>query len=260
MSLLGKYTRETREQISKKQLKYNDYKMPAVTKRTQDGSISLKKGIVISTILHPSVMAILWLIITVLALFGIHLALFDKPKPKVNDIEFVLVDKVQEQINNGIETEIKQEDIRGNQVKVKGKTYDDFNVINNSLDRPVSTLNCRHYKFSIIVGVSKPEYTEEQLEEDKKKNLDGFEFEGKHYTNYEGEQLLRKIELELRKSKDIQILGRVSNNAQLVGEAQSRITQLTSKYHEVLKASGLKSKLNRAKVNNYRRINVKNMK
>ena len=93
MSLLGKYTRETREQISKKQLKYNDYKMPAVTKRTQDGSISLKKGIVISTILHPSVMAILWLIITVLALFGIHLALFDKPKPKVNDIEFVLVDK-----------------------------------------------------------------------------------------------------------------------------------------------------------------------
>ena len=93
MSLLGKYTRETREQINKKQLKYNDYKMPAVTKRTQDGSISLKKGIVISTILHPSVMAILWLIITVLALFGIHLALFDKPKPKVNDIEFVLVDK-----------------------------------------------------------------------------------------------------------------------------------------------------------------------
>lgn len=178
----------------------------------------------------------------------------------VDGKQFVLVDKVQEQINNGIETEIKQEDIRGNQVKVKGKTYDDFNAVNNSLDRPVSTLNCRHYTFSIIVGVSKPEYTQEQLDEDKKKNLDGFEFEGKHYSLYEGQQLLRKVELELRKSKDTQILARSSNNVELVGEMQSRITQLTSKYRDILKASGLKSKLERARVSQYRRINVKNMK
>lgn len=178
----------------------------------------------------------------------------------VDGKQFVLVDKVQEQINNGIETEIKQEDIRGNQVKVKGKIYDDFNAVNNSLDRPVSTLNCRHYTFSIIVDVSKPEYTQEQLDEDKKKNLDGFEFEGKHYSLYDGEQLLRKIELELRKSKDTQILARSSNNAELVGEMQSRITQLTSKYRDILKVSGLKSKLERARVPQYRRINVKNMK
>lgn len=178
----------------------------------------------------------------------------------VDGKQFVLVDKIQEQINNGIETEIKQEDIRGNQVKVKDKIYDDFNAVNNSLDRPVSTLNCRHYTFSIIVGVSKPEYTQEQLDEDKKKNLDGFEFEGKHYSLYDGEQLLRKIELELRKSKDTQILARSSNNAELVGEMQSRITQLTSKYRDILKVSGLKSKLERARVPQYRRINVKNMK
>ena len=178
----------------------------------------------------------------------------------VDGKQFVLVDKVQEQINNGIETEIKQEDIRGNQVKVKGKTYDDFNAVNNSLDRPVSTLNCRHYTFSIIVGVSKPEYTQEQLDEDKKKNLDGFEFEGKHYSLYDGEQLLQKVELELRKSKDTQIIARSSNNTELVGEMQSRITQLTSKYRDILKVSGLKSKLERARVPQYRRINVKNMK
>ena len=98
MSLLGKYIQETREQENKKQSQKN-YTMPAVTKKTQDGSISLKKGIIISTILHPSVMAILWLIITVLALFGIHLVLFDKPKPKVNDIEFVLVDKEETPLN-----------------------------------------------------------------------------------------------------------------------------------------------------------------
>ena len=174
--------------------------------------------------------------------------------------QFVLVDKVQEQINNGIETEIKQQDIRGNQVRVNGKWYDDFNAINNSLDRQVSTLNCRHRVFSIVVGVSKPEYTQEQLDEDKKKNTDGFEFEDKHYSMYEGEQLLRKIELELRKSKDMQIIGRASGNKQIVEEAQTRITQLTNKYRDVLKASGLKSKLERARVPNYRRVSVAKMK
>ena len=178
----------------------------------------------------------------------------------VDGKQFVLIDKIQEQINYGIETEIKQEDIRGNQVRVKGKIYDDYNAMNNALLRKVSTLNCRHRTFAIIVGVSKPEYTQEQLDEDKKKNIDGFEFEGKHYSMYDGEQLLRKIELELRKSKDTQILGRASGNKQSVEDAQTRITQLTIKYRDVLKASGLKSKLERARVPNYRRVSVAKMK
>ena len=178
----------------------------------------------------------------------------------VDGKQFILVDKVQEQIENGIETEIKKEDIRGNQVRVKGKWYDDYNAINESLLRKVSTLNCRHRTFAIIVGVSKPEYTQEQLDEDKKKNTDGFEFEDKHYSMYEGEQLLRKIELELRKSKDVQIMGRASGNKQIVEEAQTRITQLTNKYRDVLKASGLKSKLERARVSSYHRISVAKMK
>lgn len=126
--------------------------------------------------------------------------------------------------------------------------------------RPISELNCYHYIFSIILGVSKPEYDDKQLQKIIDDNNKGFEFEGKHYSMYEGEQLLRKVELELRKSKDTQILARSSNNVELVGEMQSRITQLTSKYRDILKASGLKSKLERARVSQYRRINVKNMK
>ena len=172
----------------------------------------------------------------------------------VDGKQFVLVDKVQEQINNGIETEIKQEDIRGNQVKVKGKIYDDFNAVNNSLDRPVSTLNCRHYTFSIIVGVSKPEYTQEQLDEDKKKNLDGFEFEGKHYTNYEGTQLQRNIERAIREQKDIQIFAKGGGNMDLVNQSQQKITQLTHKYNKLSQISGLPTKKQRLRVSQYRRV------
>lgn len=152
-----------------------------------------------------------------------------------------------EKLNNGLEAK-----------DYKGNTYTLDHDHKNGF-RPISTMSCYHYVFSIILGVSQPEYNEKELQNIINKNNDGFNFENKHYTMYQGEQLLRKIELELRKSKDIQILGRAGNNVQLVEESQKRITQLTNKYHEVLKVSGLKSKLERAKVQNYHRVNVKNM-
>ena len=165
--------------------------------------------------------------------------------------------------------------------KIQGRQFsiEEYNKLNNGLEakdytgktftldhdhkngfRPISLMSCYHYVFSIILGVSQPEYNEKELQNIINKNNDGFNFENKHYTMYQGEQLLRKIELELRKSKDIQILGRAGNNVQLVEESQKRITQLTNKYHEVLKASGLKSKLERAKVSGYRRVNIDKMK
>lgn len=153
----------------------------------------------------------------------------------------------------------KQFSLNGDRV-VKGKLYKDFNTVNNSLDRQVSTLNCRHYIFSIVLGVNKPQYTDKQLEEDKKKNKQGFDFEGKHYSNYEGEQLQRLIEREIRKQKDIQILAKASEDKELTQQVQAKITQLKTKYRQVVKASGLPNQLKtRASVVGYSRINVANM-
>lgn len=153
----------------------------------------------------------------------------------------------------------KQFSLNGDRV-VKGKLYKDFNTVNNSLDRQVSTLNCRHYIFSIVLGVNKPQYTDKQLEEDKKKNKEGFDFEGKHYSNYEGEQLQRLIEREIRKQKDVQILAKASGDKELTQQVQAKITQLTTKYRQVVKVSGLPNQLKtRASVVGYKRINVANM-
>lgn len=153
----------------------------------------------------------------------------------------------------------KQFSLNGDRV-VKGKLYKDFNTVNNSLDRQVSTLNCRHYIFSIVLGVNKPQYTDKQLEEDKKKNKQGFDFEGKHYSNYEGEQLQRLIEREIRKQKDIQILAKSSGDKELTLQAQTKITQLATKYKQLCNVSGLPNQLKtRASVVGYKRINVANM-
>ena len=153
----------------------------------------------------------------------------------------------------------KQFSLNGDRV-VNGKLYKDFNTVNNSLDRQVSTLNCRHYIFSIVLGVNKPQYTDKQLEEDKKKNKQGFDFEGKHYSNYEGEQLQRLIEREIRKQKDVQILAKSSGDKELTLQAQTKITQLTIKYKQLCNVSGLPNQLRtRASVVGYKRINVAKM-
>lgn len=153
----------------------------------------------------------------------------------------------------------KQFSLNGDRV-VNGKIYKDFNTVNNSLDRQVSTLNCRHYIFSIVLGVNKPQYTDKQLEEDKKKNKQGFDFEGKHYSNYEGEQLQRLIERRIREQKDVQILAKSSGDKELTLQAQTKITQLTIKYKQLCNVSGLPNQLKtRASVVGYKRINVANM-
>ena len=126
--------------------------------------------------------------------------------------------------------------------------------------RPISTLNCYHYIFAIILGVSEPEYTDKELEKIKQDNDKGFEYDGKHYTLYEGTQLQRNLESELRKAKDEQIMGRASDIMENVEKAQKRITILTNKYKELIDVSGLPSKLDRARVPGYRRINTKKIK
>lgn len=177
--------------------------------------------------------------------------------------QFVKLDILKKQIKNGIEKEIILKDIDevNHRVKCKDKWYYDFDYINEKLNRQVSTLNCYHYLFSIVLGVSKPQFTNKQLEEDKKKNNDGFEFEGKHYTFYEGEQLLNRIALEIRKNKDTQIIAKSSEDNDLILSSQAKITQLTTKYRQVVKASGLPNKLaTKGWVPGYKRTSVKNLK
>lgn len=178
----------------------------------------------------------------------------------VDGKQFARIDIIREQIKNGIEKEIKLEDIQGNRVKVKGKWYDDFDAINNNLARPVSALNCYHYIFSGILGVTEPEYTKKELQEDKEKNLDGCEIDGKHYSLYEASQLQRQLERQIREQKDIQILGKSSNNLELISDSQSKITILTRKYKEVCDVSGLPYKAKRLSVAGYKRTNVRKLK
>ena len=142
---------------------------------------------------------------------------------------------------------------------VDGKQFskEEFEKVNNSLERHIGELNCYHFIYSIVLGVSEPIYSEEQLEIDKESNKKGFEFEGNHYTNYEGTQLQRKIEAKIRQYKDRQIGAIAINDIDEVYHCQEKIGQLTQKYNELSKISGLPTKINRLRVEGYRRMKEK---
>lgn len=78
--------------------KQNQYSLPKVFRQKEEG-LTLKKSIVIATLLHPSAVFLVWFTILILALLGIKFTLFSKPEIKAQDIEFVLVQKEQMPIN-----------------------------------------------------------------------------------------------------------------------------------------------------------------
>lgn len=96
MSILDKYNNSLLEDEESQE--NTGYTTPAVLREDKEG-LTLKKSFWISVLLHPSAVGVVWLITLILMLLGFNMHLFDKPKPKMNDIEFVLVDKEDTPIN-----------------------------------------------------------------------------------------------------------------------------------------------------------------
>lgn len=143
---------------------------------------------------------------------------------------------------------------------IDGKQFskEEFNDINNILNRPVSTLNCYHRYIAIILGVNKPLFSEDELKRDKEANIEGFEFEGKHYTRYEGTQLQRRLEAKIRQYKDMHLsaseMTQLDNDYSDVYRYQEKIARLTGKYKKLCEEGNLPTKVERLKVEGYKRI------
>lgn len=125
-------------------------------------------------------------------------------------------------------------------------TNEQYKNLNNSLQRRIGTLNCKHTAFPIIVGVSKPQYTEEQLKEMAQRNADGINYEGKHYTMYEATQMQRKIERAIRKERR-KLVAYDQDPAfkYKFQTAQLRHNALENEYALFSKAAGLKTQMQR---------------
>lgn len=134
----------------------------------------------------------------------------------------------------------------------------EFEKINSSLERPIGDkgYNCGHFIFEIILGVSKPSYTKKQLNQLNKESTRKFTYEGKEYNSYEASQVQRKLETEIRRQKDRQIIAKASGDNEGIAKSQAKITQLTDKYKDFSNKSGLGTYMERLSVTGYKRVKV----
>ena len=138
---------------------------------------------------------------------------------------------------------------------IQGKQYSDkeYTAINNSLIRRIGTLNCGHAAYPIIMGVSEPQYTEEELEEFRRKNEEGVTFEGKHYTMYEATQTQRRLERAMRTQKRKILVDEAIKDDERLLYDQIRLRCINEEYVRFSRAADLPLQSERARVINYNR-------
>lgn len=177
------------------------------------------------------------------------------------------------QVNMGIQDQIGQE-IGANGVEIsahplcaedhlpyQGRQYtnEEYEQLNNLLERPIGTLNCRHFAFNIVLGISSPAYSKSQLAEFKKESNKKIEYRGKTYTKYEMTQLQRKIETAIRHQKDYQMVAKNLNDKNAIGKAQQNITNLTNEYRSLSRQAKIRTEMERMRVPGYRRVAISKM-
>lgn len=170
---------------------------------------------------------------------GIEVSVHNNPAPDHEEVQGHQFSK--EEFEKLQETGVAK-DYKGKLIDIhrqlkNGDTTEDY--------RPIGQLNCYHYVYNIILGVSNPQYTQQQLDKINKDNKGGFKLDGKHYTNYEGMQMQRKLETSIRRQQDRKIMAKATGVKEEEILANQKITQLTNKYFELSQKSGLPTKLDR---------------
>lgn len=175
------------------------------------------------------------------------------------------------QVNNGIREEAGEEfgadgvevsahalcardhiDIQGKQFSKK-----EFEMRNEELRRHISTCNCKHYTFPIILGVSKPTYTDEELEQYKANSEKPVTINGKEMTKYQATQVQRNMETAIRKEKDKYIFADTMGDTEMADKIKANINQLQSQYNSISQQAGLSPKMDRTYVTGYTGKQVK---
>lgn len=130
---------------------------------------------------------------------------------------------------------------------VNGKKFD-------AIERAIGEYNCRHFTYSIIIGVNKPNFTQEQLDASIKRNEKGFtDSKGKHRTLYECSQEQRRMEREIRQAKRTIMTGQEAGNEEMVKAGRALLSKRQSEYKAFSQACGLSTRPLNTRVHGFKR-------
>lgn len=144
-------------------------------------------------------------------------------------------------------------------IDIQGKQFSkkEFEMRNEELRRHISTCNCKHYTFPIILGVSKPTYTDKELKQYKANSEKPVNINGKEMTKYQATQAQRNMETAIRKEKDKYIFADTMGDTEMTDKIKNNINQLQSQYNSISQQAGLSPKMDRTYVPGYTGKQVK---
>ena len=139
--------------------------------------------------------------------------------------------------------------------QIQGQQYSttEFEQLQNSLIRPIGTMNCRHTVFPIILGVSEPVYTPKQLDKiadnsNKIVTFTGVSGNDIEMTRYDFTQYQRQVETSIRRLKDKQSAISQLGDDLYAKQLNSKIRAYTSEYKRISEEVGISAKLKRLTV------------
>ena len=125
-----------------------------------------------------------------------------------------------------------------------------------AIRRPIGEWNCMHIAMSFSTKYSTRRYTDEQLKAWEIENKKGCVIEGKQYSIYQAGQLMREIETEIRRQKDVAVAAQRAGDDILRQSCQKKINALSRKYNDVAKASGITPRRDRMTVQGFKAVSV----
>lgn len=141
-------------------------------------------------------------------------------------------------------------------IDIQGKQFSnkEYEELQATLKRPIKQWNCHHFPIPIILGVSKPTYTDEELKRMKENSLEEITINGKTKTRYEWTQEQRRLETKVREQKDIANAAKAYGDDVSRREAQAKINKYTSVYDYISKEAGIATKKERMSVSGFRPV------
>ena len=140
----------------------------------------------------------------------------------------------------------------------QGRQYSlkEFEDIQLRMDRPIGMWNCKHTRFPILLGVSAPTYSEEDLRRLRILSSTRVEIDGQKLTRYQWTQEQRHIETAIRSQKDIAIAAKAAGDDVLRRECQRHINRLDALYQHISERAGLIKQRERMAVSGFHRVST----
>jgi hypothetical protein len=137
---------------------------------------------------------------------------------------------------------------KGHGVTINGVEYEGA-IDKGVYDRLYVDYNCQHYETDIILGVSEPRYSPEELARLKAENERQYEINDISKDGYGWSQVLRHYEAETRNAKDqINALKAFGNSETQIADLNKKIKAYRQKYNEICDVTGIKPDLKRMSV------------